>query len=144
METVFLGTIAAATVIMALVQVGLIVYGARLAKRVDRLADVIETELKPTLTRMNEMGADMSRATSLAVAQMERADQLFGRLAERLDRVTLVTQDALIEPFRHGSALLEGLKVALSILRGSRGKVDEESSDTKQTVADDEEALFIG
>tara|TARA_B100001123_G_scaffold37171_1_gene38384 strand:+ start:9033 stop:9467 length:435 start_codon:yes stop_codon:yes gene_type:complete len=144
METVFLGTIAAATVIMALVQVGLIVYGARLARRVDRLTDVIETELKPTLTRMNEMGADMSRATSLAVAQMERFDQLFGRLAERLDRVTLVTQDALIEPFRHGSALLEGFKVALSILRGSRGKADEESSDTKKNVTDDEKALFIG
>jgi len=144
METVFLGTIAAATVIMALVQVGLIVYGARLARRVDRLADVIETELKPTLTRVNEMGADMSRTTSLAVAQMERVDQLFGRLAERLDRVTLLTQDALIEPFRNGSALLEGFRVALSILRGPRGKADGESGETKQTVADDEEALFIG
>ena len=144
METVFLGTIAAATVIMALVQVGLIVYGARLARRVDRLADVIETELKPTLTRVNKMGADMSRASSLAVAQMERVDQLFGRLAERLDRVTLVTQDALIEPFRQGSALLEGFRVALSSLRGPRGETAGESSETKQTVADDEEALFIG
>jgi len=144
METVFLGTIAAATVIMAFVQVGLIVYGARLARRVDRLADVIETELKPALTRVNEMGADMSRATSLAVAQMERVDQLFGRLAERLDRVSLLTQDALIEPFRHGSALVEGFRAALSILRGPREKADGESNNTKQTVADDEEALFIG
>jgi hypothetical protein len=144
METVFLGAIATATVVMALVQVGIIVYGARLARRVDRMVDVIELELKPALDRVNAMGGDMNRATSLAVAQVERADQLFARVAERIDRITVVTQDAVIEPFRRGSALLEGLRVALGVLRGAPTASQEPSADGVRSVTDDEEALFSG
>ena len=144
METVFLGAIATATIVMALVQVGIIVYGARLAQRVDRMVDVLETELKPALDRVNAMGGDMNRATSLAVAQVERADQLFARVSERVDRITLVTQDAVIQPFRHGSALLEGFRVALSVLRGTATTSSGQPVDTMRPVTDDEEALFIG
>ena len=144
METVFLGAIATATVVMALVQVGIIVYGARLARRVDRMVDVIELELKPALDRVNAMGGDVSRATALAVAQIERADQLFARVAERVDRITVVTQDAVIEPFRHGSALLEGLRAALSVLRGTPTTSPGPLVDGMRPVTDDEEALFIG
>ncbi len=144
MAIVFLGAIATATVVMALVQVGIIVYGARLARRVDRMVDVIELELKPALDRVNAMGGDMNRATSLAVAQVERADQLFARVAERVDRITVVTQDAVIEPLRQGSALLEGLRAALSVLRGTPPPPPGPSADGMRPVADDEEALFIG
>ena len=144
METFFLGAIATATVVMALVQVGIIVYGARLARRVDRMAEVIELELKPALDQVNAIGGDVSRATSLAVAQVERADELFARVAERVDRITVVTQDAMIEPFRQGSALLEGLRVALSILRGTPTSSSGPLADGVKPVADDEEALFIG
>ena len=144
METVFLGAIATATVVMALVQVGIIAYGARFARRVDRMVDVIELELKPALDRVNAMGGDMNRATSLAVAQVERADQLFARVAERVDRITVVTQDAVITPFRRGSALLEGLRVALSVLRGASTPSSEPPDGRMRPVTDDEEALFIG
>ena len=142
MDTVFLGAIATATAVMAVVQVGIIVFAARLARRVDRMVDVMETELKPALDRVNAIGGDMNRATSLAVAQVERADQLFARVAARVDRVTAVTQDAVIEPFRHGSALLEGFRVALSVLRGSPSPGPQ--GDGMRPMADDEEALFIG
>ena len=144
MDTVFLGAIATATAVMAVVQIGIIVAGARLARRVDRMVDVIETELKPALDRVNAMGGDMNRVTSLAVAQVERADQLFARVAERVDRVSVITQDAVIEPFRHGSAVLEGLRVALSVLRGAPSPSSEPSPDGMRPVTDDEEALFIG
>lgn len=144
METVFLGAIAAATLVMAFVQVGIIVYGARLARRVDRMVDVIELELKPALDRVNAMGGDMNRATSLAVAQVERADQLFARVAERVDRITVVTQDAVIGPFRQGSAILKGLRVALGVLRGASTASQEPPADGIRSVTDDEEALFIG
>lgn len=144
MDTVFLGAIATATVVMAVVQIGIIVAGARLARRVDRMVDVIETELKPALDRVNAMGGDMNRVTSLAVAQVERADQLFARVAERVDRVSVITQDAVIEPFRHGSAVIEGLRVALSVLRGTPSRSSEPSPDGMRPVTDDEEALFIG
>ena len=144
MDTVFLGAIATATVVMAVVQIGIIVAGARLARRVDRMVGVIETELKPALDRVNAMGGDMNRVTSLAVAQAERADQLFARVTERVDRVSMITQDAVIEPIRHGSALLEGLRVGLSVLRGTSSRSSEPSPDGMRPVTDDEEALFIG
>jgi len=138
METVFLGAIATATLVMAFAQVGIIVYGARLARRVDRMVDLIELELKPALDRVNAMGGDMNRATSLAVAQVERADQLFARVAERVDRITVVTQDAVIEPFRQGSALLEGLRVALGVLRGASTVSQEPPAEGMRSVNDDE------
>lgn len=142
MQTVFLGAIAVATVLMALVQVGIIVYGARLVRRVDQLVTVVETEIKPALGRVNAMSGDINRATSLAVAQVERADLLFAKVADRVDRVTLVAQDAVIEPFRQGAALLQGLRVAIAVLReaGSSGTPTERTG----SVDDDEEALFIG
>jgi hypothetical protein len=144
MEAVFLGVIAVATVVMASVQVGIIVYGARLTRRVDRMVDVVELELKPALDRVNAMGGDMNRATSLAVAQVERVDQLFARVAERVDRLTVVTQDAVIEPFRQGSALLEGLRVAMSVLRGAPRSSTGPAVDGMRLVTDDEEVMFIG
>jgi len=143
MQTVFLGAIAVATVVMAVVQVGIIVYGARLARRVDRLVEVVETEIKPALARVNDLSGDVNRATTLVVAQVERADQLFARVAERVDRVTLVAQDAVIEPFRQGSALLQGLRVALGVLREAASP-RRPSTAPGGPVGDDEEALFIG
>ncbi len=143
MQTVFLGAIAVATVLMAVVQIGIIVYGARLARRVDQLVTVVETEIKPALGRVNDMSGDFNRATSLAVAQVERADQLFARVADRVDRVTLVAQDAVVEPFRQGAALLQGFRVAIAVLREAAGPSGPPTAPTG-SVGDDDEALFIG
>ena len=143
METVFLGAIAVATVVMALVQVGIIVFGARLAQRVDRLVTVVETEIKPTLGRVNDMSGDVNRATSLAVAQVERADQLFARVAERVDNVTLVAQDVVVEPVRQGAALLQGLRVAIATLREVAGSPRTPTARTG-SAGDDDEVLGIG
>ena len=83
-STLFLGTIALSVLVMATVQVGMIIYGARLAQRVNRLVDQVEKEIKPALTRVNAVSGDVNRVTTLAVAQLERVDQLFAQFAERL------------------------------------------------------------
>ena len=117
-STVFLGVIALATIVMATVQLAMIVYGSRLARRLDRLVDVVEKEIRPTLGRVNAMSEDMSRATSLAAVQAERFDKLFARLAEQVDHFSELTEDAVVEPMRRGAALLQGLKVVMAVLRG--------------------------
>ncbi len=117
-STVFLGVIALATLLMATVQLAMVVYGTRLARRFDRLVDVVEKEIRPTLGRVNAMSEDMSRATSLAAVQAERFDQLFARLVEQVDRFSDLTEDAVVEPMRRGAALLQGLKVVMAVLRG--------------------------
>ena len=62
----FLGIIAVATLVMAIVQIGLIVAAGRLARRIDRLADQIEHELKPLFVNINAIRRDASRAVALA------------------------------------------------------------------------------
>ena len=140
-STLFLGTIAVATLVMAVVQVGIIVYGARLARSVQRLVDQMETEIKPALTHVNAMSDDINRVTALAVAQLERVDQLFGQFTERSDQLMTVAQEALIGPVRQGAALLQGMRAALAALRRSAGGTQPDSG---EPVGDDEEALFIG
>ena len=136
METVFLGAIASATVIMATLQIAMVVYGVRLAKRVDRLVVEVETELKPALGRVNKMSGDLNRVTSLAVAQVERADELFKLVTERVDRITMLAQDTVVEPVKQGSALLQGFRVALNVLRGAERVAP---SRGRRPVGDDEE-----
>ena len=140
-STLFLGTIALSTLVMAAVQVGMIIYGARLAQRVNHLVDQVEKEIKPALNRVNAMSGDVNRATSLAVAQLERVDQLFGQVAKRFDHLMAVAQDAVVAPARQGVALLQGMRAALAALRGIAGVAP---SGAAERVGDDEEALFIG
>ena len=139
--TLLLGVIAVATLVMALVQIGMIIYGARLARRVNRLVDVVERDIQPMVERVNSISTDAARATSLAVAQIERADQVFAQLAGRLDDLMGLAQDALVEPVRQGVALLQGLRAGLAALRGVS---ETGTARPAESAAEDDEALFIG
>ena len=143
LPTLFLGAIAVSTLVMAAMQIALIIYGTRLARKVDRLVDQVDHEIEPALKRVNAISGDAERAVSLAVAQVERADQLFARFADRIDHLMDITQEAVIEPVRQGVALLHGLRTAIAALRG---RDDEPASETAGAPAadEDDEALFIG
>ena len=135
---VFLGVIAVATLIMAVVQIGVIVAAGRLARRVDRLADQIERELKPVFAHLDALGKDASRAAGLAVAQVERVDRIFADLAVRIEQSFASLQTAILGPAREGRALLVGLRAALAALRSAR-----EDGRTRAGRGEDEDALFI-
>lgn len=137
--TLFLAAIAAATGVMALIQIGVVIYGARLARRVNRLADRVEREIDPFLGKVQEMSDDATRATKLAVAQVERADQLMAQLARRAEATLDVVQQVIITPARRGLALIEGLRAMFSSVRT---QAKPRSDATKAT--DEDEALFIG
>ena len=137
--TLFLAAIAAATGVMALIQIGVLIYGARLARRVNRLADRVERKIDPFLGKVQEMSTDATRATKLAVAQVERADQLMAQLARRAEETLDVAQQVLVAPARQGLALIEGLRAMFSSMREQAAP---RSDDTKST--EDDEALFIG
>jgi hypothetical protein len=137
--TVFLGLIAVATLLMALLQVGAVIAAARLAKRVERLADEIRAEVKPLVVRAHAIAEDAQRAASLAAAQAERVDALMSDLTRRVDETAVVLQRAIVTPAREGMALIAGLKAGLALLRGGNrppaaghGRFEEE------------DALFIG
>ena len=135
---IFLGLIALATLAMAIVQVGVIIAAGRLARRVDRLADQIEHDLRPLLGHLNTIGRDASRTMGLAAAQVERVDAVFADLVVRIDQTLNAVQAAIVAPAREGRALLKALRAALDAIRGSRKPGRQRTS-----RSDDEDALFI-
>jgi hypothetical protein len=134
---VFLGAIAVATVIMAAIQVGAVLYMARLARRVEAMAGKIEHEIQPTLAHLSNTSAEAARAASLASGQVARFERMTGELHERLGEVAVSVQAALRRPARETTALLAAVRAAVLSLRASRRR-------RPGRGLDDEDALFIG
>ncbi|MBI2834261.1 MAG: hypothetical protein HYX76_07525 [Acidobacteria bacterium] len=136
----FLAMIAVATALMALLQVGALVYAGRLARRWQKIADDVERDVKPLIARVTAISADAARVASLASAQAERIDRLVADLAYRAEQTVAEVQSAIIAPAREGRALVSGLRAALAALRGLRSG----HTGASGRGIDDEDALFIG
>lgn len=134
---VFLGVIAAATLATAIVQIGVLVAASRLARRTERLMDVVEQEVRPILGHLNTIGRDASHAASLAAAQVERVDHLFGMLVTRLDETLTTLQSTVARPAREAAAVMAGVKTALAFLRDFR------AGRARARAEEHEDALFI-
>ncbi len=133
---VFLGVIAFATLATAIVQIGVLIAAAKLAKRLDALTNSVEEQLKPLFGHLDTIGREASRATSIAGAQMERVDSLFGDSIQRLEQTMDTLQQAVSIPAREGAALLAGFRAVVGSFRDARrGRA--------RTKSEDEDALFI-
>jgi hypothetical protein len=138
MAEVLLGIIAAATVLMAAVQVVLLVAAARLGQRVEELSNRIEKDVRPLLASASAVAENAARASALAVVQVERADRLFQELSHRVDETMAMVQGALLAPAREGRALLAAVTAAFGAFRELR------LAGRRSQVIDEEESLFIG
>ena len=116
-STFLLSVIAVATVIMAVVQIGVVLFTSRLAKRVNRLVDFIEREIKPTLVRVDAVSSDVARVTSLASNQAKRLDQIASHLIEKIDEIMTVADRSVFAPLKQGAGFLSGLRAALLAFR---------------------------
>ena len=134
---VFLAVIAVATVAIAVAQIAVIVAAAAAAKRVGRLAETFERELKPLVGHLNAIGRDAARAAQLAAAQVERADRLFADLSVRIDETMNLVQASVIAPAREGRALLSAVRAMFQAIREIR------QARARQSRSEDEDALFI-
>jgi hypothetical protein len=135
-DSVFLGAIAAATLVMAIVQVGAVVAGARLARRLEQLADEVHRDIRPLVARATEVADEARRAAALAGQQVERVDRLLYDVSQRVTDTADVLQRTVVGPIREGSAILAGLKAGFEALRGVRS--------SRSARVEDEDALFIG
>ena len=134
---VFLGVIAVATLAIAVAQVGVIIAAGLMARRVGRMVEQIERDVRPLLGHLNAIGSDASRAVSLATAQVERADKMFADVAVRVEQTLSAVQSSIGGPAREGRAMLAAFNAALQAVREMRG------GRTRQGRGDDEDALFI-
>ena len=134
---VFLGVIAVATLAIAVAQIGVIIAAGLMARRVGRMVEQIERDVKPLFGHLNAIGADASRAVALATAQVERADKLFTDLAVRIEQTVTTVQTSIGGPAREGRALIGAFRAAMQAIRELR------HGRHRQGRGEDDDALFI-
>jgi predicted PurR-regulated permease PerM len=135
---VFLGIIAVAVLVMAVIQVAAIIFALSAARRIGEAADRFERDLRPVMQNLQAITAEASRVTTMAAAQMDRADRMFADLSRRAEQVMSVVP-SLLGPAGKGFAFLNGLKAALAAIQDLR-----RSSRRRAAHAEDDDALFIG
>jgi hypothetical protein len=135
----FLGIIAGATALMAIVQIGAILALARVARQVQGILSTVQKDIGPLLARANSIAEEASRTATLATAQAQKIDRMVTDLSRRVDETSAVIQQAIITPAREGMAVIAALKAGFGALKGL-GLRDIRG---RQGV-DDEDALFIG
>ena len=135
---VFLGVIAGATAVMAIVQIGAIVVLARVAGQVQGILATIQTDVRPLLARANAIADEASKTATLATAQAQKIDRLVTDLSRRVDETSAVIQQAVLTPAREGMAIIAALKAGFGALKGFRDLRGRPGG------VDDEDALFIG
>ena len=135
---VFLGVIAVATLIMAVIQIGAILAAARIAKQAQQTLATVQQELKPLVSKAQTVAEEASRTAAVARAQAEKMDKLLSDLAGRVDYTSGVVQDAIIRPARESMAVVAAIKATLEALRGFRDRP------RQSRHAEEEDPLFIG
>ena len=140
MTDVFLGIIAGAVVVMAVIQVGVIIFAARTARRIGDALTRFEEDIRPIVANLRTASADAARVTAVAAGQLERAEQLITRLQGRIDHVLQAVQESLLRPGREALSLLQKLRrIFFDGWTGSR-----RANSRKGQPTEEEDALFIG
>lgn len=136
---VFLAVIAAATLVMALIQVGAIVVALKAAKQAQAMVASVQRDVQPLLAKVHGLADEASRTAAIATAQAEKIDRLVTDLTRRVDETSSVVQQAIVTPAREGLAVVAAIKAAIGVFsnfgdfRGRPGR-----------HGDDDDALFIG
>jgi len=136
---VFLGVIALATFTMAAIQVGVLVYGMGVARRLNQLLNDVDREMKPLVESVNTIARDAARISSLAAGQVERVDRLVNELTFRIEQTATTVQDAILRPLREGAAVMSGVKAVIEVFREMTGGASQ-----SPTRKEEEDTLFIG
>jgi hypothetical protein len=134
----FLGIIAAATLVMALIQLGAIVAILRVARQAQQSIAEVQRDVRPLIAKATAVADEASRTATIATIQAQKIDRLLTDLAVRIDETAGVVQHAIITPAREGMAIVAALKAGLGVLRGFRERP------RHGRAADEEDPLFIG
>ena len=134
----FLGIIAAATLVMALIQLGAIVAILRVARQAQQSIAEVQRDVRPLIAKATAVADEASRTATIATIQARKIDRLLTDLAVRIDETAGVVQHAIITPAREGMAIVAALKAGLGVLRGFRERP------RHGRAADEEDPLFIG
>ena len=136
---VFLGIIAIATLMMAVIQVGAIVAVLRIARQAQDMLTSVQRDVKPLIAKAGEIADDASKTAALATAQAQKVDTLVTDLTQRVNETAALVQQAIVLPAREGMALVAAIKAGLSAFRGVGG-----FRGRPGRHGEEDDALFIG
>jgi hypothetical protein len=134
---IFLGVIALATLVMALIQVGAVVALARIARQAQQALTSLQQDVRPLMGKIHTIADEASRTAVIATAQAEKVDRLVTDLSRRVDETAGIVQQAIITPAREGMAIVAALRAGVSALRRARPA-------RNGRHAEEEDPLFIG
>lgn len=138
--TVFLGIMAVSLAVMALIQVGLILAGIRVAQKLGAAIDDIRREIRPLMDKVNRIADDAGRATALAREQVERVDQFMATATSRIDTTLGVVQDVMSGPVRQGAVAMAAVRAAMAAFRDWQNR----KSARATRDHDEDDAWFVG
>ena len=134
----FLGVIAVATAVLAVVQIGAIVVLAKVALQVRGVVATLQQDIRPLILRAGTIAEEASKTATLATAQAQKIDRMLTDLTRRVDETSVVVQQAIITPAREGMAIVAALKAGFGALKGFKDLRGRPGG------VEDEDALFIG
>ena len=135
-QVVWLGVIAIAVALMALIQIVVLAAVAKLAFQAVAGVKDLRREIRPLIDKVNKIADDATRISGQAAAQVERLDTLIASTAVRIEETVEAVQNVVMGPLRQGSAVVAALRAVLGAFRNAR--------DRRKPVHDDEDPLFVG
>jgi predicted DNA-binding protein (UPF0278 family) len=132
-QVIWLGLIAVALLVMAIVQVVTAVQIARTAREVTLTVAEIRQEMRPLIDKLSRIADDAARGTALAVAQVERIDRVLRSATQQIDDTLQTIRQAVVEPMRQGSMVMAVLKAVIAAFRRPAHR-----------EAEEEDPLFVG
>jgi hypothetical protein len=106
----FLGVIALAALLQAGFLVGLVVFGMRLARRMDALQLRLDREITPALDNFTRVSHAAAEIADLATLQARRVDLLLLDTIEKIEGATGAIQQLVIGPLKPIGGILAFLK----------------------------------
>jgi hypothetical protein len=117
MSDVYLGAIAAATVLMALVQIGVLVAGIIAVKRMREALDRFEDSTRPMLAHVDDLVVDATESIAAVRAQLDRVERQAVHVLTRTDEAVQQVRRYLVAPARQGIAIAAGARALVGGLR---------------------------
>jgi hypothetical protein len=114
----FLGVIALASVVQAGFLIGLVVYGRRLARRVEALQLRLDREIGPALQNVNRVSRAAAEIADLATLQARRLDLVLADTLEKVEETTTTIQRLVVRPLKPIGfivAFLRGLQRGMEV-----------------------------
>jgi hypothetical protein len=136
--TVFLGVMAVALAVMAVIQVGLIIAGIRAMRKLGTVADELRREVRPLMDKVNRIADDAGRMTSLAAMQVERVDAFMATTVTRVDETVSILQGLVSGPIRQSTIVVAAVRAAMAAFRGWQGRKP------RAREHEDDDAWFVG